>query len=201
MTQHHCKCLLYNTLSKCSSSILPSVFFLLLPSPFVEIPFTLAKAFRTLEGLAIRLTGEEPVNRVDPLSGEVIVGFFTGLLDSTGRLTRPLLICGMELPLGGGTRAVGAMDVSSDPEEVLSVSEERKKSEESNELRGTSSSPNIIDRRRDLIAEANAGPLFVREQSKLLVNGIGFDRCILAEGHGKWVAGRAGAEPGARVGV
>jgi hypothetical protein len=81
------------------------------------------------------------------------------------------------------------------------VSEERQNSEESKELCLTASSLNIIDRRRDLIAEANAGPLFVREQSKLLVSGMGFDRCILAEGHGKWVAGRAGAEPGTILGV
>jgi hypothetical protein len=112
-----------------------------------------------------------------------------------------LLISGIVPPLGGGRHILGAIDVSSDPEEVLSVSEDRKYSVESNELRLTTSSLNIIDRRRDLIAEANAGSLFVKEQSKLLVSGMGFDKCILAEGQGKWVAGRPGAEPGATLGV
>lgn len=81
------------------------------------------------------------------------------------------------------------------------MSEERQYSDESNELHLTTSSLNIIDLRRDLIAETKAGPLFVREQSKLLVSGMGFDKCILAEGHGKWAAGRAGAEPGVTLGV
>lgn len=200
--QHHCKCLLYETLSKCSSSNLLSVFFLLLPSTCAETTFALDKPFLTLEGLGVRLTGEDPLNRFNPLNGEaVIIGFRTGLLGSTTRLTRVLLISGIVPPLGGGKHILGAIDVSNDPEEVLSVSEERKYSVESNELRLTTSSLNIIDRRRDLIAEANAGPLFVREQSKLLVSGMGFDKCILAEGQGKWAAGRPGAEPGATLGV